>query len=155
MLKSIGQITLTKDAEIRYANGQNGQFATARGSFATDKPYRKNRAEGEATADFFNFAATGHVAELLEKFGRKGQSFLADGYFENNNYEKDGQTVYAIRFVITSLEFLKGGKKAEGNNNSAAPSPQPASSPQPAPQSTVADGFMNIPEGIDEELPFN
>ncbi len=133
---------LTKDAEIRYSQGQN-QIAIARFDVACDRDFKK---EGEPTADFYKCIAFGKLAETIEKYaGTKGTQVGLEGRFQNNNWtDKDGNKHYDYQFVVNKLTFC--GSKSEQQNTQ--------SRPEPIPQ-TDSDGFMNIPDGIDEELPFN
>lgn len=125
---------LTRDSEVRYGGANN--TAVARGSLAVDRRFKK---EGEQTADFINYVAFGKTAEFLEKYGKKGTKFIVEGRIQTGSYDnKDGQKVYTTDVVIETVEF------AESKSNGQAAAPQ-----------TDNDGFMNIPDGIDEELPFN
>ena len=85
----------------------------------------------------------------MERFGRKGTKFVLEGRIQTGSYtNKDGQRVYTTDVVAENVEFAES-KSAAANSGAgdfgAAPSPSGA----------VGDGFMNIPDGIDEELPFN
>lgn len=128
---------LTKDAEIRYSN--EGK-AVAKFDFAVNRKFKR---EGEADADFFSCVAFGKIAETFEKCNVvKGTKLLIEGEVRNNNYtNKDGQRVYGTQVVVNSFEFCE----SKASSSEQAP-------PQP---SVDSDGFMNIPDGIDEELPFN
>lgn len=136
---------LTRDAEIRYSQGESAT-AIARFSLAVDR--RFHRDNDDQTADFINCVAFGKAAEFLEKFGRKGVKFVVEGRIQTGSYtNKDGQRVYTTDVVVEQMEFAES-KASSGNNSNNG-----QSAPSPAPEG--ADGFMNIPEGIDEELPFN
>lgn len=137
---------LTRDAEIRYSQGDNAS-AVARYSLAVDRRGRGNGTE-EQTADFINCVSFGKTAEFLERFGRKGTKFLVEGRIQTGSYtNKDGQKVYTTDVVVDQVEFAES-KSASGSNGGFAPS-------APAPSAAADAGFMNIPDGIDEELPFN
>ena len=138
---------LTRDAEIRYSQGESST-AIARFSLAVDRRFRK---EGdEQTADFINCVAFGRTAEFLERFGRKGTKFVLEGRIQTGSYtNKDGQRVYTTDVVAENVEF------AESKNNSSAGNDFGGAPSAPSPSGAAGDGFMNIPEGIDEELPFN
>ncbi len=131
---------LTRDPEVRYSQGASS-MAVARFSIAVG---RRIKREGEPEADFFNCTAFGKQAEFVEKYLRKGTKIVVTGRIQNDNYtNKDGQTVYSIKVMVEEMEFAES-KNATGNQgnmayNSMAP----------------GDGFMNVPDGIDEELPFN
>lgn len=144
---------LTRDPEVRYSQGTS-QTAVARFSIAVDRRFKR---EGEPDADFFNCTAFGKQAEFIERYLRKGVKVVVCGRIQNDNYtNKDGQMVYSVRVMVDEIEFAEsknasanngdsgynGGGYMGGGNNAPAPS-------------GAGDGFMNIPDGIDEELPFN
>ncbi len=160
---------LTRDPEVRYAQNGN-QMAIARFSIAVDRRFKR---EGEPDADFFNCTAFGKQAEFVERFLHKGTKIVVCGRIQNDNYtNKDGQMVYSVRIMVDEIEFAEsknasGGAEGNfggsnygnnggfggnggfvgGNNNYSGYN-------RTAP-SGAGDGFMNIPDGIDEELPFN
>ena len=137
---------LTRDAEVRYSQGENST-AIARFSLAVDRRFRRDG--DEQTADFINCVAFGRTAEFLERFGRKGTKFVLEGRIQTGSYtNKDGQRVYTTDVVVEEQEFAES-KSASESNAGFAPAERPA------PSSAAGDGFMNIPDGIDEELPFN
>ena len=141
---------LTRDPEIRYSQGAQA-LAIARFSIAVDRKFKR---EGEPEADFFNCVAFGKPAEFVERYLHKGIKILLTGRVQNNNYTKsDGQKVYETQVVIEEIEFAES-KNASANQNTAQ-TPQYGSAPQQQGYYTGNDGFMNIPDGIDEELPFN
>ena len=138
---------LTRDAEIRYSQGESST-AIARFSLAVDRRFRRDNEE--QTADFINCVAFGRTAEFLERFGRKGTKFVLEGRIQTGSYtNKDGQRVYTTDVVAENVEF------AESKNNSSAGNDFGGAPSVPSPSGAAGDGFMNIPEGIDEELPFN
>ena len=138
---------LTRDAEIRYSQGESST-AIARFSLAVDRRFRRDNEE--QTADFINCVAFGRTAEFLERFGRKGTKFVLEGRIQTGSYtNKDGQRVYTTDVVAENVEF------AESKNNSSAGNDFGGAPRAPSPSGAAGDGFMNIPEGIDEELPFN
>ncbi len=138
---------LTRDAEIRYSQGESST-AIARFSLAVDRRFRR---EGdEQTADFINCVAFGRTAEFMERFGRKGTKFVAEGRIQTGSYtNKDGQRVYTTDVVVESVEFAESKSAASGSDGGFTPADRPS------PSQGAGDGFMNIPDGIDEELPFN
>ena len=138
---------LTRDAEIRYSQGESST-AIARFSLAVDRRFRR---EGdEQTADFINCVAFGRTAEFMERFGRKGTKFVAEGRIQTGSYtNKDGQRVYTTDVVVESVEFAESKSAASGSDGGFT------SADRPSPSQAAGDGFMNIPDGIDEELPFN
>ena len=143
---------LTRDAEIRYSQGESSSVI-ARFTLAVDRRFHRNNEN--QTADFISCVAFGKTAEFLEKFGKKGVKFALEGRIQTGSYtNKDGQRVYTTDVVAENMEF------AESKNSSGGASGGNASAPQ-TPQANDdpfaggGDGFMNIPDGIDEELPFN
>ena len=138
---------LTRDAEGRYPQAANST-AIARFSLAVDRRFRRDG--DEQTADFINCVAFGRTAEFLERFGRKGTKFVLEGRIQTGSYtNKDGQRVYTTDVVVEDQEFAESKNASQGNNGGGF---APADRPSP---SDAGDGFMNIPDGIDEELPFN
>ena len=138
---------LTRDAEVRYSQGDNS-LAIARFSLAVDRRYKKDGEE--QTADFISCVAFGKTGEFFEKFGKKGTKFVIEGRIQTGSYtNKDGQKVYTTDVVVESAEFAESKSAASGNAGGFA------QADRPAPSQAAGDGFMNIPDGLDEELPFN
>ena len=136
---------LTRDPEVRYSAGDNA-MAVARFSLAVDRRRRANAGADEPTADFINCVSFGRQAEFAEKYLRKGTKLVVTGRIQTGSYtNKDGVRVYTTDVVVEEQEFAES-KASSDNNGGFAPS-------APMPQS-AGDGFMNIPDGIDEELPF-
>lgn len=147
MNKSIFMGRLTRDPEVRYSQGAN-PTAVARFSIAVDRRFKR---EGDPDADFFNCTAFGKQGEFVEKYLKKGTKVLVSGRMQNDNYTgKDGQMVYGMRLMVEEIEFAE-------SKNSGTPAGQPAQAPAQASNGGFngGEGFMNIPDGIDEELPFN
>lgn len=141
MNKVIVMGRLTRDPEVRYSQNGNS-MAIARFSIAVDRRFKR---EGEPEADFFNCTAFGKQGEFVEKYLHKGVKIVVEGRIQNDNYtNKDGQQVYSVRIMVENLEFAESKNAVQGGNSSAE-----AGKP-----SVSSDGFMNIPDGIDEELPF-
>ena len=137
---------LTRDPEVRYSQGDSS-MAIARYSLAVDRRGSRNNSDGQ-TADFINCVAFGRSGEFAEKYFRKGTKILVEGRIQTGSYtNKDGVRVYTTDIVVENQEFAE-------SKNAAAESSGGYSS-APAPSQPVGDGFMNIPDGIDEELPFN
>mgnify|MGYP002540027540 CR=1 FL=1 len=135
---------LTRDPEVRYSSGDN-QMAIARYSLAVDR--RRGKNDDQPSADFINCVAFGRSAEFAEKYFHKGLKITVAGRIQTGSYtNKDGQKVYTTDVVVEEQEFAES-KAASGNAGNSAP----AGNPEPS----NGDGFMNIPDGIDEELPFN
>ena len=136
---------LTRDAEVRYSSGESST-AVARFSLAVDRRFRRDG--DDQSADFINCVAFGRTGEFMERFGRKGTKFLVEGRIQTGSYtNKDGQKVYTTDVVVEQVEFAES--KASGDNSGYVPADRPS------PSGAAGDGFMNIPDGIDEELPFN
>lgn len=126
---------LTKDPEIRYSSGQQESFAIARYTLAVDRRVRNNN---EQAADFIPIVAFGKAGEFAEKFLHKGTKLLVTGRIQTGSYtNKDGQKVYTTEVVAEDQEFCE--RKTEGNTQSGQ---------------GPTDGFMNVPPGIEDDLPF-
>ena len=147
---------LTRDPEVRYSQGATAT-AIARFSIAVDRRFKR---DGEPDADFINCVAFGRTGEFIERYGHKGTKFVVEGRIQTGSYvNKDGQKVYTTDVVVEDQEFAesKASSMANGSNGGYSdyqPS-APAPAAKPAPSAAVGDGFMNIPDGIDEELPFD
>ena len=123
----------TSDPEVRYS----GEMAIAKFTLAVDRKYKK---DGEQTADFIRCVAFGKNGEFAEKYLRKGMKVGITGRIQTGSYDdKDGKKVYTTEIVVEEYTFCESKNANEG---SAAPQ-------------TNADGWMNIPDNIGEELPFN
>ena len=139
---------LTRDPEVRYSQGDNAT-AVARYSLAVDRRFRR---DNEPTADFINCVAFGRAAEFAERYLRQGTKIAITGRIQTGSYtNRDGVKVYTTDIVVEEQEFAES--KAAGG--ASTPSNNYQASPAPSPSSDIGDGFMNIPDGIDEELPFN
>ena len=147
---------LTRDPEVRYSQGES-PLAIARYTLAVDRRQSRNNNGEEQTADFINCVAFGRTGEFAERYLRKGTKIAVTGRIQTGSYtNKDGVKVYTTEVVVEDHEFAEsknasanngdsgynGGGYMGGGNNAPAPS-------------GAGDGFMNIPDGIDEELPFN
>ena len=141
---------LTRDPEVRYSQGATAT-AIARFSIAVDRRFKR---DGEPDADFINCVAFGRTGEFIERYGHKGTKFVVEGRIQTGSYtNRDGQKVYTTEVVVEDQEFAES--KASSDSYAAShprTSAPEASMPNPG---TAAEGFMNIPDGIDEELPFN
>lgn len=134
---------LTRDPILRYSQGEN-QIAVARFSIAVDRRYKR---ENEATADFIPCVVFGRSAEFAEKYFRQGMRISISGRIQTGSYvNKDGIKVYTTEVVIEEQEFAESRAESQGNRETFNPST--GDLPED-------DGFMNIPDGIDEELPFH
>ena len=144
---------LTRDPEVRYSQGAS-QTAVARFSIAVDRRFKR---EGEPDADFFNCTAFGKQAEFIERYLRKGVKVVVCGRIQNDNYtNKEGQMVYSVRVMVDEIEFAESKNASAGNGDGGynGGGYMGGGNSAPAPRG-AGDGFMNIPDGIDEELPFN
>jgi single-strand DNA-binding protein len=139
MNKVILMGNLTRDPEIRYTQGEK-TMAIARFSLAINRRFPR---EGETNVDFFNCTAFGKQAEFVEKYFRQGSRMLLVGRVQNDNYtNKNGEKVYSVQIMADEIEFAE--RKQAGGNNNAEPT-----------QKQDDDDFMEIPENIESELPFN
>ena len=130
---------LAADPEVRYSQGENAT-AIARYRLAVDRRYKR---EGEQTADFISCVAFGKNGEFVEKYLHKGTKIAISGRIQTGSYtNKDGQKIYTTDVVVEEHEFCES--KSAGSVTGASPYGQ-----------ADENGFMNIPDGIDEELPFS
>ncbi len=142
---------LTRDPDIRYS--QNDQtMAIAHYTLAVDRRGRRDGNDGQQTADFISCTAFRQQAEFAEKYLRKGMKIAVVGRIQTGSYtNREGQKVYTTDVIVEDHEFCES-KSANPSSGGSYASPAAAS---PVPDSAVGDGFMNIPDGLDEELPFN
>ena len=137
---------LTRDPEVRYSQGENA-LAIARYTLAVDRRFKR---DGEQTADFINCVVFGRSAEFAERYFRQGMRVTISGRIQTGSYtNREGVKVYTTEVVVEEQEFAESKSAGEANRQ------QYQSAPAPAPAADAGDGFMNIPDGIDEELPFN
>ena len=146
---------LTRDPDVRYSQGESAT-AVARFTLAVDRRFRR---DGDTTADFIGCVAFGRQAEFAEKYLRQGTKVVLTGRIQTGSYtNRDGQKVYTTDVVAEDLEFAESKAAAAERGASAGFQPQQNSNPfqsAPTPSAAAGDGFMNIPDGIDEELPFS
>ena len=139
MNKAILMGRLTRDPEVRYTNGDK-PMCIARYTLAVDRRFKR---EGQDGADFIPCVAFGKGGEFVEKYCKKGTKLAVTGRIQTGSYtNRDGQKVYTTEIVVEEQEFAESKAAQSGQQNT-----------QPAKEDDM-DGFMNIPEGIDEELPF-
>ncbi|MBK5898651.1 single-stranded DNA-binding protein [Catonella massiliensis] len=128
---------LTRDPDVRYSQ-TDSNMAIARFSLAVDRRYKKQG--DETTADFFNCTAFGKQGEFVEKYLKQGTKIVVTGRIQNDNYtNKDGQKVYSVQIMVEEIEFAESKAAGQSQQNDSMP----------------GDGFMNIPDGVESELPFN
>ena len=140
MNKTILMGRLTKDPDVRYSAGEN-PMAIARYTLAVDRRHRSK--DEEQTADFISCVAFGKNGEFAEKFLKKGTKIAIVGHIQTGSYtNKDGVKVYTTDVCVDEQEF------AEGKNSGG--------SDRPAPEAAAGDGFMNVPDGTEDDdgLPF-
>ena len=136
---------LTRDPEVRYSQGENA-LAIARYTLAVDRRFKR---DGEQSADFINCVVFGKSAEFTERYFRQGMRVTVCGRIQTGSYtNRDGQKVYTTDVVVEEQEFTESKAASAGNADSRL-------ADRPSPSNASSDGFMNIPDGIDEELPFN
>ena len=136
---------LTRDPEVKYSQGETS-MAVARYTLAVD---RRGRGDGEQSADFISCVAFGKAGEWAEKWLRKGIKIAITGRIQTGSYtNREGQKVYTTDVAIEEQEFAESRAASEGNS-------QNQQNQQRQQEQSAGDGFMNIPDGIDEELPFN
>ena len=137
---------LTRDPEVRYSQGDN-TTAVARYTVAVDRRFKR---DGEPTADFIPCVIFGRSAEFAEKYFRQGLKIAVTGRIQTGSYtNKDGQKIFTTDVLVELQEFAesKAASAQNGNQNASAPT-------RPNVAQNDSDGFMNIPDAIEEELPF-
>ena len=142
---------LTRDPEVRYSqsNTGDGQMAIARYTLAVDRRRGRN-SDNEQSADFISCVAFGRSGEFAEKYLHQGTKIVVTGRIQTGSYtNKDGQRVYTTDVVVEEQEFAESKSAASGETAAYTPS-------RPEPSAAAGDGFMNIPDGVEDEgLPFN
>lgn len=135
---------LTKDPDVRYTQGSE-PMCIARYTLAVDRMGKKK--EGQTNADFPNCVAFGKLGEFAEKYLKKGTKIALIGRLQTGSYtNKDGKKVYTTEVVVENQEFAESKAAHDGNNNQSTNNTA---------QDDGLDGFMSIPEGIDEDLDMN
>ncbi len=148
MNKVILMGNLTRDPEIRYSQGENS-LAIARFSIAVNRRFSR---QGDTDTDFFNCTAFGRQAEFVEKYFHKGSRMLLSGRVQNDNYtNNNGEKVYSVQIIAEEIEFAE--RKSTADANASQSGNYGAGAPQP--NAAANDDFMNIPDGIEDGLPFN
>ncbi len=158
---------LTRDPDVRYSNNGDNQLAIARYTLAVDRRFAKRDNADAQTADFISCVAFGRSGEFAEKYLHQGTKICVEGRIQTGSYtNKEGNKVYTTEVVVENHEFVESKAASDGRRDGApasAPAPAPAAAPAqntesqsaPADGSTPADeGFINVPEGIENELPF-
>ena len=134
---------LTRDPDVRYSNGETA-IAIARFTVAVDRRIKK---DSENNADFINCIAFGKTGEVVEKYFRKGQRIALNGRIQTGSYtNNEGQKIYTTDVIAENIEFVESKNSSSGYDSSSKPDPSQAS----------VDGFMDIPDNVDDQgLPFN
>jgi len=144
---------LTREPKMTYSQGENS-IAIARYTLAVDRRMAKrDGGDNGQTTDFISCVALGKSGEFAEKYLHQGTKICVSGRIQTGSYtNRDGQKVYTTEVVVDDQEFAESKNAAGGTGMGGGY--QPDSKPQPS--SAVGDGFMNIPDGVDDEgLPFN
>ena len=137
---------LTRDPEVRYSQGAE-PLAIARYTLAVDRRGRRDASGNDQTADFIPCVAFGRAGEFAEKYLRQGTKMVVTGRIQTGSYtNKDGNKVYTTEVIVEDQEFAES--KASSDNSGYN------TQDRPAPGNASADGFMSIPEGIENDLPF-
>ena len=144
MNKAILMGRLTRDPEVRYSSGERS-IAIARYTLAVDRGFKRGGDSNEQTADFIPCIAFDKAGEFAEKYFRQGMRVLISGRIQTGSYtNKEGQKVYTTEVIIDTQEFAD----SKGENTGGRSKKQETN--------VDTDGFMNIPDGVDDEgLPFN
>ena len=140
---------LTREPDVRYSQNAEGSMAVARYTLAVDRRRGRN-SDNEQSADFISCVAFGRSGEFAEKYLHQGTKVVVSGRIQTGSYtNKDGQRVYTTDVVVDDQEFAES--KASAASSEAAYTPSRSNPAAPA-----GDGFMNIPDGVEDEgLPFN
>ena len=145
MNKAILMGRLTRDPDVRYSQGEN-PMAIARYTLAVDRRFKR---DGEQSADFINCLAFGRSAEFAEKYFKQGTKIAVSGRIQTGSYtNKEGVKVYTTDIVVEEQDFAESKAVSEQNRENYNHEGQ-------AGESAGSDGFINVPEGLEEELPFS
>ena len=154
---------LTRDPEVRYTQGENST-CIARYTLAVDRRFSRSNNNDGQTADFIPCVAFGKTGEFAEKYFRKGIKVAVSGRIQTGSYtNRDGVKVYTTDIIVDDQEFAEsrnasqqgGGSSYSGNSYGGGGNNSYGGGQSGSAQSSGSiDGFMNIPDGIDEELPF-
>lgn len=137
---------LTRDPEVRYSQGENN-LAIARYTLAVDRRFQRN---SDQSADFISCVAFGRSAEFAEKYLKQGIKICVTGRIQTGSYtNKDGAKVYTTDVVVEDQEFAESKNASQSNGGADF-----QDGGRPTPSAASGDGFMSIPEGIEDELPF-
>lgn len=145
MNKWCGMGRLTRDPDVRYTTTKEGkQMAIARYTVAIDRRFKRQNDDSQQTADYISCVAFDKLGEFAEKYLKQGTKIVVSGRIQTGSYtNKDGQKVYTTDVVVEECEF------AESKGTMS-----PSTNTQPEPQEAPAGDYLNIPEGLEAELPF-
>ena len=143
---------LTRDPEVRYSQGERA-MAIARYTLAVDRRGRRSQDDGAQTADFIQCVAFDRAGEFAEKYFHQGTKVLVTGRIQTGSYtNRDSQKVYTTDVIVGDQEFAESKNVSQGAGHDGGYQ----AAQRPAPASAIGDGFMNIPDGVEDEgLPFN
>ena len=137
---------IVRDPEVRYSQGST-QTAVARYTLAVDRRYRTQG--NEQTTDFISCVSFGKTAEFVERYLKQGTKIAGCGRIQTGSYtNKDGKKIYTTDVVLEEVEFAESKSSGSSHNNGTP------NSSSPVPGTDIGDGFMQIPEGMDEDLPW-
>ena len=142
LVSLIGRIVA--DPEMKYTNGG---ATIAKFRIAVPRIFKN---DGQPDTDFLNCLAFGKTAEFVEKYFKKGMRVALNGRIQTGSYEKDGRTVYTTDIIADNVEFVESKQNAQEQTQT-----QPKTEQKPKQTQGADEGFMNLPDGIDEELPFS
>ncbi len=142
---------LTRDPDIRVSQNENAT-TVARFTIAVDRRFKR---DGDQSADFISCVAFGKTAEFFDKYTKQGTKLCVEGRIQTGSYNnKDGQKVYTTDVVVENVEFAES--KAQAGSAPAMQQAPASQAPQPVPTEAASEGFMSIPDGLEDEgLPFN
>lgn len=133
---------LTREPNVTHTMNGDSELTVSRFTLAVDRRFKK---EGENAADFISCVAFGKQGEFAERYLHQGTKVTLCGHIQTGSYtDRDGHKVYTTDIIVEEVEFAES-KNSQNSETQARPEPDPAS----------ADGFMDIPDEVDEELPFN
>jgi len=143
---------LTRDPEVRYTQGEK-PTAIARYTLAVDRRFKR---DNEPTADFIPCVAFGRQGEFAARYFKKGMRVAVSGRIQTGSYEnQEGRRIYTTDVIVEDQECAESKAANEEYRKSSGDGGSFGGNSAPAAGSDPGDGFMNIPDGIDEELPFN
>lgn len=139
---------LTRDPDVRYSQGAE-PLAITRYTLAVDRRGRRDTNGSEQTADFIQCVSFGRTAEFAERYFKQGTKIVISGRIQTGSYtNREGQKVYTTEVVVEEQDFAESKNANSGGGNSAN------TGYAPAPANTSPEGFMTVPEGVENDLPF-